>query len=421
VIETDRNEDMFAGDSSLRGLVRHVVDRIRRLRDDRSGNIAIVAALSAIPLALAIGVAVDYSRSVAAKTDLQEALDAAVLAGARDGGSGWTTLSSKMLVASVKTKDFTLSASNFALDASGNYVGTASGTVATTFAGLVSMQTIPIAATATAALKPASDKVCVLLLNSLATGLWLNSGANINAPNCQVHVKSIGLPAAIFNSGTTLNTKKTCIQGAIVLDNGGTHPNVSKSCSTVSDPFAGTLPIPSSSSCTYNNYTVNGGSATLSPGVYCGWTNFNSSPNVTLQPGVYVIRSGGWNFSGTLNGTGVTFYFADLSFIQFNSTSTINLSAPTSGTYANLLMYETAGLLKVGATINATNGATLNGLMYLPNRQLTLNSGASATSDNLTMVLDTLMVNTVNWSLDGGAKSIPVAGSTGNAGAYLLK
>ena len=402
--------------------LRHVFAHLGALRRDRSGNMTLIAALTAVPLVMAVGIAVDYSRAASAKADLQEAMDAAVLAGARDASTSWATVATSMLNASLRSKDLTIASKSFTTDTSGNYVGTAAGTVKTTFAGLVAVQTLPVTATATAAVKASSDKVCILLLNSLSTGLLLNSGANINAPNCQVHVKSIGLPAATFNSGTTLNTKKICINGSIVIDNGGTHPNLNKGCATVSDTFAGTLPTPSSSTCNYSNLNFNGGTVTLSPGVYCGWTNFNSSPNVTLQPGVYVIKGGGWNFSGTLSGTGVTFYFPDLAFIQFNSTSTINLSAPTSGTYADLLMYETSGLIKVHATINATNGATLKGLMYLPNRKLTLNSGANVASNSLTMVLDTLTVNTVNWTLDGSAKSIAVAGpSSAAAGAYLLK
>lgn len=406
---------------SAHTLVTHLLACLRRFGHDRSGNVALIAALAAIPFVLAIGIAVDYTRAAAAKNDLQAAIDAAVLAGAHDGTAGWTTVAGQMLTSSVKTTDFAISTSSFTKDADGNYVGTASGAVATTFASLMAVSSLPVSATATAVVQPANDNVCILLLNPLLTGLWLNSGANINAPNCQVHTRSVGLPAAIFNSGTTLNTKKTCVRGSVVLDNGGTHPNLEKGCAAASDPFAGTLPTPPSSSCTYNYYTVNGGSQTLSPGVYCGWTNFNGSPNVTLNPGVYVIKGGGWNFSGSLSGTGVTFYFPDLSFIQFNSTSTINLAAPTSGTYANLLMYETAGLIKLGATINATNGATFKGLIYLPNRQLTLNSGASATSDELTLVLDTLMVNQVNWTLGSSPKTIAGVGSSGSTGIYLKR
>lgn len=406
------------------GILRPLIERLGDLRRDTTGNIAIIAALGAIPMILAIGIAVDYTRAASARSDLQEAMDAAVLAGARDGTAGWATVANAMFTSSLSTKDFTLATSSFSQDASGNYVGTANGTVKTTFAGLVAVQTLPVSATATAAVKAASDKVCILLLNTSATpGLLLNSGATINAPNCQVHVKSTGNPAVTFNASTTLNTKKTCIAGANTLDNGGTHPNVSKSCTTVSDPFAGTLPTPSSATCTYSNVNVNGGTYTASPGVYCGWINLNSAPTVNFQPGVYVIKGGGVNVNGgTWNGSGVTFYFPDTSYIQFNGTVKLNLSAPTSGTYANLLMYEATGLSKSSFTMNATNGATMTGLMYLPSRQLTLNSGASVSSNSLTMVLDTLTVNQVNWTLDSSAKSIAASSSSsGSAGIYLLK
>mgnify|MGYP000848169113 FL=1 len=401
---------------------RRIKSRLTDIFEDRSGNIAIIAALGAIPLVLAIGIAIDYSRTSSAKSDLQEAVDAAVLAGARDGTSSWTTVAAKMLSSSVKTKDFTVASSSFTTDASGNYVGTAAGSIKTTFASVVSVQSISIGATATVAVKAASDKACILLLNTSASpGLLLNSGAIINAPNCQVHIKSTGNPAATFNASTTLSTKKICLAGTNVLDNGGTHPNLTKGCTTVSDPFAGTLPTPSSSTCTYSNYNVNS-STTLSPGVYCGWTNFNGSPTVTLSAGVYVIKGGGWNFSGTLTGTGVTFYFPDTSYIQFNGTSKLNLTAPTSGTYSGLLMYEASGLSQSSFTMNATAGANLTGLIYLPKRGLTLNSGASVTSNNLTMVLDTLIVNQVNWTLDSADKSIPVSGSSSAAaGVYLKK
>lgn len=85
-------------------------------------------------------------------------------------------------------------------------------------------------------------------------------------------------------------------------------------------------------------------------------------------------------------------------------------------------MYEASGLSQSSFTMNATAGANLTGLIYLPKRGLTLNSGASVTSNNLTMVLDTLIVNQVNWTLDSADKSIPVSGSSSAvAGVYLKK
>lgn len=407
---------------SLRA-IRLLSIRRRRLVGDSSGQVAIIVALMALPLMVAVGIGVDYARASTARAKLQSVVDAAVLAGATDGSNTWTTTAKAVLDAGLtqaKAAGLTVGTQTFAIDAGGNYTGTVTAKLPTTFMVLVSQDSMDIGATATAAVVPASDMVCILLLDkSAAPGLLLNGGATINAPSCQVHVASTANPAATFNAGTTLATKKTCVAGANVLDNGGSHASLVKSCTTTADPFAGTLPTPSTT-CTVNNLNVNA-STILTPGVYCGGVNFNGSPTVSLAAGVYVIKGGNWNFSGTLTGTGVTFYFADQSYIQFNGTSTLNLTAPTSGTYANLLIYEAAGLAKSSFTMNATNGATLQGLIYLPSRQFTLNANANVTSNKLTMVLDTLTVNTVNWTLASSDKSIPTSAGGATASIYLKK
>src|SRR5919199_4656950 len=50
-----------------------------RFRSDRGGNLAIIFALVLVPLLGAAGVALDYARASALRTELQSALDAAVL------------------------------------------------------------------------------------------------------------------------------------------------------------------------------------------------------------------------------------------------------------------------------------------------------------------------------------------------------
>jgi Flp pilus assembly protein TadG len=52
----------------------------KRFAADRSGVIAVVFSLTLLPLLMGVGAAVDYSRATAARTDLQSAVDAAVLA-----------------------------------------------------------------------------------------------------------------------------------------------------------------------------------------------------------------------------------------------------------------------------------------------------------------------------------------------------
>lgn len=54
---------------------------------NRRGNIAIYGAIAAVPIAIATGLAVDYDSAVRARSDLQLALDGAVMAIAREGES----------------------------------------------------------------------------------------------------------------------------------------------------------------------------------------------------------------------------------------------------------------------------------------------------------------------------------------------
>jgi Flp pilus assembly protein TadG len=58
---------------------------IKRFAADRSGNFAIFGALALVPLVLGAGVALDVATISRTKTELQQALDAAVLAVAREG------------------------------------------------------------------------------------------------------------------------------------------------------------------------------------------------------------------------------------------------------------------------------------------------------------------------------------------------
>jgi hypothetical protein len=289
------------------------------------------------------------------------------------------------------------------------------------FLNLIGVHTINLTVSATAR-QGSSSTACVLVLDRTASqALLMNSGADIEAPQCEVHVASNGNPAALFNAQTTLNAAKICVAGSAIIDNGGTHPNLVKGCTTATDPFAGNLPTPSSSSCDYSNGNYNGGSANLSPGVYCGWFNFNSAPNLTFQPGVYVIKNGGWNVDGgTWTGTGVTFYFADTSKIQFNSGVKATLSAPTSGTYAGILMYEPSGLSQSQFVLDDSKGHQLTGLIYLPSRQMTVNAGANLTADQVTVVVDTLIVNTATWHVSPPATET-IAGMASGGTAYLIK
>jgi Flp pilus assembly protein TadG len=390
---------------------------------DRSGTISVMFGLLSLAMATASGSVLDFSRLYDTHQKVQDAMDAAVLAGLRASNSNQSSTATSYFNGEMQGSSATLSNLKFTPNGDGSLSGTVTATIPTLFLGLAHITTLTTNAqsTATPTTTSSANKVCVLLVDPSATQeLTANSGAKLNASGCEVDVKSTANPAAVFNSGITLTTTKICIQGTQIIDNGGTHPNTVKGCSTASDPFAGHMPAPPHTSCDFSNGNYNGGTVNLTPGVYCGWFNFNSGPTVTFAPGVYVIQGGGWNVNGGVwTGNGVTFYYTDTSHIQFNSGINATLSAPTSGTYNGILFYEAAGLSKSQWAFDDSKGNNLTGLMYLPSRQVTYNSGSSVNGDALTMVFDTLILDSTTWNLKSAPTTIAGGATTVQSGVYL--
>ncbi len=398
--------------------------KVREFAIDRSANFAVMSAFAAPIVMIAVGAAVDYSHAISERQRMQAAIDAAVVAGVESAQT--TSQSTALTVANgYFASNITWSGptASFQFNSDGSLTGVGSYTMPTLFAGFAGIGTLPVDVTATAA-APQQNKVCILLLSpSASQSLLANSGTNINGPNCEIDVASTANPAAIFNAGGTINSKKICTQGSNTINNGGTYTNVATSCTTVANPYVGELPAPPSTTCSgalANGGNYNGGSVTLSPGVYCGWFNFNSAPSVTLQPGVYVIENGGWNVDGgSWTGSGVTFYFADTSKLQFNSGMSMTISAPATGTYSGILFYEPDGLSESQFVFDDSVSESLSGLIYLPSRDVTFNSTSNETTPNITVIANTAIFYTLNWSLSPSS-TWSISHSSGSAATIHL-
>jgi len=396
-------------------------DLSRRCLTERDGNIAVVFAIALVPIVVTVGAAVDFAKSGDVKAQLQKSIDAAVLAGVTQPSALQISTANNVFTGDYSGKYNTSATATFTQNSDGSLSGTATTSVDTSFLNVMGTTSLGVTASSTAkAGAQAQSPVCILLVSTLKSqSLLVNSGAVLNAPSCEVHVLTTQSPAAIFN--TTLNAKRICIKGSTIIKNGGANPPAVTSCAAISDPFAGTLPTVSVGSCTYTNQVYNSGTVTLNPGVYCGSTNFNGSGTLTLNPGLYIIKNGAmiFNSSWTVTGNGVTFYLVDQNAtLTFNGNVNATLSAPTSGTYANILMYEPVGLSTSQLPINGTSSSSFTGLMYLPSRDVTINSVSNMTSNSVTMVFDTLILNATNWSIAPGVRSMSVA--SGSAGSPYL-
>jgi Putative Flp pilus-assembly TadE/G-like len=366
------------------------------------GNTTLIFSLAAIPMLGAAGVAVDSFRAGDVRSQLDAALDGAVIAGAA-ASSNYVAEAEKFFDLNFDSRDLISVERSFTFRDNVIVTGTATAKFTPSFSSVLGYDIMSVDDEAEAeGMTGASNvgKLCILALAPNASqSLLMNSGAQVNAASCEVHVSSQANPAAIFNAGTDLKAQKTCIKGGNIIDNGGTHDNLETNCNALSDPYAGTVPEPVSTACDYNNGNYSG-KVTLNPGVYCGWHNFNNSPTVDLNPGTYIIKSGGWNVNGgTWKGDGVTFYYADTSKIQFNSAVKADLKAPKSGDYADFLFAEKAGLSNSQFVLDDNKGFDMTGIMYLPSRDVIFNSGTKVTTQKMTAVMNTVIFNGVNWNL----------------------
>lgn len=377
----------------------------RAYKSDAKGNVGVLFAVSVSALGIMVGAALDYSIVTSKDQKLQAAMDAATLYSAVNLNSPSFEQDAQTFLAN-QIDDLNLKNVSTSFSREGDKViGTFDGTSDVIFASLIGKDVVDLSSrsvitaieteVAEAEVGEAGGP-CIVVLKENNTSLTLNSNAHLDAPDCEVHVNSTSNQAAMVNS--TLEAKRTCVVGDVTINSGGSVTGLETGCDASGDILDGEIVIPSDMSCDFNGFNHNGGYIKLTPGVYCGWYAFQGgNVEVDMDPGLYVIKNGGWTFnSGTVTGDGITFYFAQNSNINFNSGIDVDFSAPGTGDYANILMTEPAAQWESHLNLNDANGYNFEGVIHLPKRRLTLNSGANVDSDELMIIANELMINNVN-------------------------
>lgn len=123
----------------------------------------------------------------------------------------------------------------------------------------------------------------------------------------------------------------------------------------------------------------------VSPGVYSG---MDIQGEVAFDPGVYYID--GKNFSlgsqAKVSGSGVTIILSSrtasadpgsIATVDMNGSAQVNLTAPTSGTYAGVLFYQDRRALDSGTNkINGNSASRYQGAIYFPGQQMQFNGNS---------------------------------------------
>jgi len=251
-----------------------------------------------------------------------------------------------------------------------------------------------------------SCQSCVLVTDPSASQAFsAGNGAAVNLNSCGLHVDSNSSTALSVTGGASVKASSIQVVGGYSINNGGSAtPTPVTGASVVADPFA-TIPAPSIGTClSHPDYTQWGqtGSYEVYPGTYCGGLAVSNGVTAHFNPGVYIIDGGGIQFgSGTVSGTGVTFYITGSSFtnnqlVTINNGMSVNLSAPTSATYQGILFLQdrTISNTALGSSFGGGASMALTGALDFPTTSLTFNNGATSTA-NVAIIARTI-------SLQGG-------------------
>jgi Flp pilus assembly protein TadG len=154
--------------------IGRTIATLRRLRGNDAGSVMPMFVLTLIPVLGLVGALTDYARAAKVRASLQASLDAALLAGARDGSTNWTNVALDTFNANFQAGDATVATPSFAIDGNRAYTGTATASVPTLFGGVVGLSSVDVNAQGTAtATSTSGNYYCVMAL--IPTALYVQT------------------------------------------------------------------------------------------------------------------------------------------------------------------------------------------------------------------------------------------------------
>jgi len=434
---------------------------VRLFKEDHGQTTIMMALIAGVALGGMLALVVDVGVLYRQKRIVQSAADAAALAAAEGESNGAdilgtakTAVTQNGLTIGTGAGQATVTAID-TLSGTGNtaYVQvTVNAHTPTIFIGMLNsgMRTMDVVADAQASYLKGTNSACMTGLSPTGAVVPNASGVQVNgstsmiwntkvmsdiatqgnskivSPNCGVQAcgptstyyaaGSGKTGAGIYAWGSGSITASSTASPSYGTDNSGSKigpvPTM-KSCS--GDPLASSMPATPSSTgaCTdptwMKNGTGGGGTYSISPGTYCNFNTANVA-NLTLQPGIYVMKTTFSTNSGTkISGTGVTIFLANgviansgnYTYVSGGATpygvgngTTLNISAPTSGNYAGIAIWDGNASANTPDTFTFGGGAssTFSGAIYAPNTNVVLGNGSGTSTLSSNIIANTIMV-----------------------------
>lgn len=417
---------------------------IRSILKDRRGNTLAIAAACLPLVGGAAGLATDTIQWTLWKRQLQRAADSAAIAGVYDRSS---SAGSTATVPTTVSHDLTLNLHTWMGVKTGypqlSYPADTAVLANQVHVTLAVQQPLPfsslfmsaaptIIANATAASVPAGGDACVQALETTATwGINNNGNTSIYMPDCVMYSNSPATNSAQAGGSSNVVAAAVAGVGGIQQSNNW-HVGAYRPYSPpLADPFANVTPSPSDMHCVGSGLDEDTNiSAAIASGTNC-WSSLTvgSNKSLTLPAGTYYINGGDATIRGNISCTGCTIVLTNQSTAsnaaigQFtaNAQSDINLTAPTSGTFKGIAIYQDRRAQNSNQTnkVNGGNASIITGALYFPSQQLDYN-GNGTTDAQCTMIVarrvyfngNSGVSNKFKKLSDCGAEGLPSGGAT---------
>ncbi|HEY0148317.1 MAG TPA: pilus assembly protein TadG-related protein [Allosphingosinicella sp.] len=383
------------------------MQRLKAFMKSERGNVLAMGA-AAMPMLLAsAGFAVDTIQLAMMKRQMQRAADSAAIAGAYAVTQAPTTTSEQSFASSAGTIDIAKNKTPTLIGVPSIVAGPSLGYAKTVKVDLAAKPRLPfmaiftraptnVTATATAALV-SSGRFCLLSLynDDDRPGIAVTGNATVNL-GCGMATNARGTNAVSAGGSSTVTASPIMAPGGLQASTSyTTGTKLQPYSAEQTDPFAHIgLPSFDVSNCPALEIKKNDPVRTVSGGCY---SSMDIKGAVTFT-GEVVVYGGNINFGAgaEVTGTGVTFFLTgpggaagsvDAGIFDTDGHPQLNLTAPSSGTYKDILFYRDRRAAQADMKLNGNAQSTLSGAFYFPTADVTVNGNAGFKAECFQMVV----------------------------------
>ena len=265
------------------------------------------------------------------------------------------------------------------------------------FSGLFLSTAPTIRGISTATIVPSGNYCVISLEDQAVTGINATGSTEVNL-GCGMITNSTSMSAAVATGSSEVTASPIAAVGGIPAStHWGTGTVLQPFTLAQDDPFASVNPTPPSGSCANDPNVKPSETTALTPGCYKSLTIKGTA---NLAAGVYYIDGGNLDFNSgaVINGhaDGVVFVLsnknasstATIGTINMNGSANLNLTAPKTGPYKGILIYQDRRATPDNSVkINGNSGSYIEGAFYFPKADFEFSGNSGVNSNCMQIVV----------------------------------